>query len=287
MEVSIIIATMAVSSRAIQLKRAINSIRTSASRPVEIIVVVNGADPDQDLCAWLRSQPDVIFDYIAEPSAPNAIKRGVELVQTEYYGCLDDDDEYINMAIDFRLDMIKNNPHADCVISNGFRNVNDIEEVVYSHLDEVNSFPLLCLMRCNWLASCNFLFRKSSLDSVFFVDGHPFAEWTWLAFKLAMQNKKIVVVHECTFRINDTPGSLSKSANYVNSYISLFKRMLAEDPPIHVRKIIRSKLAAAYHDASDHALKSGDIHSAIKFHIKSVMSKNGYKYLGYSRYFFK
>ncbi len=286
MEISIIIATMAESSRTNKLKRAIQSIRSSSSVPISIIVVVNGSRYDQDLCEWLKSQSDIVYDYLTEPSAPKAIRRGVELVQTEFYGCLDDDDELINMAIDKRLKLIRGQKNIDCVISNGYRRIDNSLQTIYSDLEQVAKSPLLNLMRFNWLASCNFIFRKSSVDEHFFNDSHSYGEWTWLAFKLCMQEKNIFVLLDNTFVINDTEDSLSKSTNYINAYISLFKRMSSENVPDDIHNIIGSKLTAAYHDASDHALKKGDFKQAFKFHCLSLMGRNGWKYLSYTRHFF-
>lgn len=286
MSVSVIIPTMAVHSRSEQLKRAIKSIRLASCNTVAIIVVVNGARYDKDLCFWLSGQPDVSLHFLAEASAPKAIRRGVELVETEYYSCLDDDDEYINNAIDRRLALLASGKEIDAVISRGYRCIAGVDRPMYEHLSSVPIDPLSSLMKFNWLASCNFLFRKSSFDNDFFSDSHPFAEWTWLAFKLAMSDKRVAVLNDFSFRIHDTHESLSKSQEYVFSYISLFKRMIDQKPPVEINAILQEKLGSAYHDAADLALRSGDIKKSLVFHFKSILQKGGYKYLPFSCHYF-
>lgn len=285
MKVSIIIATMATKKRSSQLRNAIKTIRESSSNPVRIIVVVNGSKYDLDTCEWLKSQDDIIYEQLEQPSLPQAIKHGVSLVNTEFYGCLDDDDEFINMAIDRRLAAIEHNPEIDLVVSNGYRRVNNLDTSTYQELRSLTQEPLTKLMEFNWLASCNSLFRKSSIGNEFFSDTHPFAEWTWLAFKICMSGKNIAVIDDYTFRINDTEESLSKSDEYLNAYIPLFKKMLKMNPPCKEKILIQKKLSAAYHEAADHALKNGSLKLAFKMHILSLFQKGGLKYITFSRYF--
>ena len=96
--VSTIIATMAAPERAELVRRAVLSVRRGSELPVTIIVVVNGKRSDPELVDWLRRQPDVKLEIVAQPSLPNALLRGRELVRTPFFSTLDDDDEYLSDA---------------------------------------------------------------------------------------------------------------------------------------------------------------------------------------------
>lgn len=285
MMVSVIIPTMASTQRASMLKRAIESIRRSSRSPIRIITVVNGRQYDEKLCNWLKSQSDVQFDYLETPSLPSAVLKGRELVTSTFFSTLDDDDEFLEGAIDKRVYLMENSPNIDLVLTNGYRNVNGIDAIVYQRLAEVPANSIQTLMDFNWLNSCNALYRASSFEAKYFIDGHPYAEWTWLAYKLAMDNKKILILNEQTFRINDTSGSLSKSQSYQNSYIALFERMLKCAPPYDVAKSIRRKMGAAWHDASNASMNNGDSMEAFKYHLRSLFEPGGFQYLSYSRKF--
>jgi glycosyltransferase involved in cell wall biosynthesis len=285
MKVSVVVPTMATHERASLLKRAIDSIRQSSTVPTNIVVVVNGKKYDSAICEWLKEQSDITFDFLETPSLPAALRRGIELVSTEYFAMLDDDDEYLPLAIDERLRMLESDRDIDLVITNGYRHVHGTDEIWYEDLDVVNNNPLQSLMTVNWLSSCNALYRKLSIGPEFFTDIHPFAEWTWLAYQIVLAKKRIGVVNKPTFRIHDTPGSLSKSPAFSASYISLFKKMLALNPPREIGLLIRRKLGSAYHDASNAAMYNGTWREALKLHWKSLLENGGIRYLGYSRHF--
>lgn len=283
--VSVIIPTLASAQRAPTLARAIESVRRASRSAIRIIVVVNGSRHDNDLCDWLKSQPDVLFDYQETPSAPKAVLRGRELVTSDFFSTLDDDDEFLAGAIDARIALMQDRPDVDLVITNGYRNIDGVDAILYRRLADVPEHPVQTLMDFNWLNSGNALYRTSSFDRGYFADSHPFGEWTWLAYKLAMDGKKICVSNEPTFRINDTQDSLSKSENYRNSYLPLFQRMLDYAPPRDVAKSIRRKMGAAWHEASDASMKNGDRAEAFAFHMRSLVHPGGLRYLSYTRRF--
>lgn len=283
-KVSIIIPTMATRKREMTLKRSIDSIRNSSSQLIEIIVVVNGKRFDQDLCGWLKMQPDVRFEYISAPSLPNALLRGRELVEAPFFSILDDDDEYIGMCTDVKLTAMASFPHADLLVTNGYlRQQGGVDELLYSNLHNVPSQPLISLFEATWLNSCNALYRSSSINSEFFHDYHQYIEYTWLAFKIAMAGKNICVLDEPTFRCFDTPGSLSKSDAYKNAKLRLYNRMLSRRPPREVTRLILKKISSAYHDESVRALHEGHWMRALIFHLRSLALPNGHRYFSYGR----
>lgn len=281
--VSVVIPTMAAKERELPLRRAIESIRRSSTTKIRIIAVVNGTRSDPEICRWLSAQPDIHCEYISAASAPLAVRRGRELVQTPFFSFLDDDDEYLSGGTDLKRAAFTNSAGTDLVISSGFWNIGGIDEPILTSLDHIPSTPLECLFEYNWLYSCNALFRSDSILPEFFADPHPYGEWTWLAYKLGLAGKKIAVINQATFRINDTPGSLSKSDSYYSAYQALYRRMMALAPPAEIARTIRVRMSADWHDQSDRALLRGERLQAFSLHLKSLTLPGGLKYLPYTR----
>jgi len=282
--VTVIIPTLAEKTRESQLKRCIDSIRKSSKTDILIITVVNGNRFDNELCNWLQQQPDLLFDYQSTPSSPLAQLRGRQLVKTPFFSFIDDDDEYLPDAIDRRLTKFESHPNIDFVVTNGFLFSADKDEILYSKMNDIASDPLTALFIHNWLHNCNHLFRSDSIPDTLFADIHPFAEWTWLAYKLILQGKSVGVIDEPTFRYYDTPNSLSKSDAYTETFLGLYRKMLSLNPPAKIANLIRKGISADWHNRSDHALQKGYLLKAFICHWHSLFELGGMQYLSYSRH---
>lgn len=285
--VSVIIPTMASPERAKLLLRAIGSIRASSLTPIRIIVVINGERFDLSVCDWLQAQPDVDIEWVPSASAPGAILRGRECVRTEFFSTLDDDDEYLPCTMERKISLLRANQKADVLISNAYISSNGSDRLFHQNLPEVAIDPLICLLRRNWLTSGNALFRTTSIGLRYFQGYHSYAEWTWLAFRLALDKKCIAIFNEAVCRHHDTYDSLSKSQEYIRSYIPLFQRMLECAPPPAAIKMIRRKISASHHDASVSALHAGRLWEAWRQHWNSLTQTGGLRYLPYTRHLFK
>lgn len=281
--VSIVVPTTACASRAPALQRAIESIREAASVPVRIIAAVNGLRADEQTLAWLQSQPDVQVDYSVIPSLTGALRRGRNLVETPYFGFLDDDDEYSNRAIDKRLQVLCRDLAIDVVVSKGQRRLAGSTKEVMGGIASIEGRPLEALFELTWLCSCNGLYRAATIGPTFFEYLHERAEWTWLAFDMSRQGRRIAVLDEPTFVINDTPDSLSKGDAYAKAYTGLFARMLGQAKNPQIRRLIQRRLAAEFHDQSVRALGKGDYRQAAQAHLRSLLIPGGMRYLGYTR----
>lgn len=282
-QVSVIIPTLAENSRFELLKRCVASIRNSTTGGCLIIAVVNGSRFAPEVVEWLREQRDVRLIMEKTPSLPNALRVGREAVETPYFSTLDDDDEYLPGSTDRKIQTLRANPETDLVVTNGLNNWGGKEALHYSQLSRVPEDPLGSLFDSNWLASCNALYRSDRVTPVYFEDSHPFAEWTWLAFRLGLHGKKIAALDEPCFRYNQTPHSLSQSTSYQEAYPSLFARMLASEPPPRIRKLIQRRLSAALHDRSAALLQRGDRAAALTAHLQSLLLPGGSRYLTYTR----
>ncbi|MBU6995347.1 glycosyltransferase family 2 protein [Ferrovum myxofaciens] len=284
MSITVIIPTLCESSRRNLLLRAIESIQVQ-EQSVQILVVVNGQRFDSNLLETLKARSDIDVLQIFEGSSPKAQLIGRRHVSSEYFSFLDDDDEYLPGALDIRLSLLQQDITADLVVTNGFSSKNGNDRLTYSHMSNVKNYPLKALFQENWLASCNHLFRSSGVPTKYFEDPHPYTEWTWLAYRLALDGKKIIASDVPTFRYNDTPGSLSKSSIFIMSSITLYGRMLSLNPKSDIVKIIRKRLCNAWHNVSVFELKSGHRTKAILAHLRSLTCHwSGLKFTSYTRH---
>ncbi len=281
--VTVIVPTTAQASRAAEIKRCIESIRRSCSTPLVILVVVNGARFDAAVVAWLHSQADLQIEQIETPSAPNAVWHGRKLVQTRYFSTLDDDDEYLPDSTDMKLAAMQSRD-ADLVVANYWVCRDGQESLAHAELASAQDAPLERLFQANWLHNGNALYRTAAVSTDYFADYWPYAEWTWLAFRIAMDQRKIVFLDAPAFRYHFTPGSLSQSLDYKESYIPLFQRMLARHPPPQVARILRRKLSAAFHSRSERLAQQGAFGAAWRAHLRSIFMAGGLRYLPFTRH---
>ena len=142
-------------------------------------------------------------------------------------------------------------------------------------------------MKFNWLHNGNALYRTASVTPLYFEDYHQYLEWTWLAFRLSLDGKKVAVLDIPTFRYNNSAESLSKSEAFTASGVPLFQRMVELRPPAHIVQLIQRKMGSAYHDASDAALHAGNRRLAWRYHWQSLALSGGWKYLTFTKNFLR
>ena len=71
------------------------------------------------------------------------------------------------------------------------------------------------------------------------------------------------------FVINDTPSSLSKSAEYENAIPAVLARMLAMEMPARLRRKVRAKLSAALYERPGY-FQGGEIGKTWRHHAHSL-----------------
>jgi hypothetical protein len=277
MSVSVIIPTTAEKRRAESLWRAIESVRAQRHGSAEIIVVVNGNRWDPGLLQQLQSAPLNLI-RLTEPSLPGAILRGRQAVGSDYFAFLDDDDVYLEDALESRIQALESSG-ADFAVSNGW---NAHGEAVIPDVRAAQRDPLRSLLTRNWLASCGGLYRSATIPAGLFDGLVKYYEWTVIAFQLLMAGKKVCFVERETFRLSDTAGSASKerSLEALRNAVTVVEYVFARAPR-EVRRGMSGKRAAAYHDTSAQYLDSGDYSEAWRMHAASV-AKGGWQYLSYT-----
>ena len=284
-KITIIIPTSCTAKRAESLRRAIASIQEAGPGVADIMIAANGPQIAPELAAELSERQDLHFVRFEEGSLPKTLSLVVPLVNTDYFGFLDDDDELLPNSLHQRLATLQSQPDADIVLSNGYLRKRGEDTLYLQHLDTVPTRPLATFFVENWLPSCGALFRRASVDSSYFQDYHPYAEWSWLAFRLALDHKRFCVLDKPTFRVNaDTPSSLSKSPEYRQSYIYLYQKMLAMNPPLAIRKAIQKRLSQAHHDVSVQQLAAGRVGNSIRHHLLSLRHPSGWGFVSYTRH---
>jgi len=245
-QITVIIPTLAEAHRFPGLQRAIKSIQKSdLSIGVSICVVVNGQRFDENVLQWLNTQKLTIV-RVLEGSLPLALFHGKCAVRTKYFGFLDDDDEYLPRALHSRFSALESFPDFDVVVSNGYKCCGGIDTPALNRLQFVSANPLLELFRENWIGSCTALFRSKSFSNQFFERIFPYLEWSHLGFLIAINEKKIGVVDVPTFRINNTPGSASKSEAYQDAHIDFYRYVLTHKLPAPVLKVVQTRLQDAW-----------------------------------------
>jgi len=183
---------------------------------------------------------------IPEASLPLAFLKGINSVQTPYFGFLDDDDEYLPRALATRIEALEQHPEWDIVLTNGFKCINGVDSPALIRLNHVSANPLGELFRENWIGSCTGLLRTTSFPSNFFEKIPYYLEWSYLGFQFAFYGKTIGVINVPTFRINDTPGSASKSAAYQDAHIDFYRYVLTHSLPAPVTKAVQARLQDAW-----------------------------------------
>jgi glycosyltransferase involved in cell wall biosynthesis len=287
MTVTIIIPTLCEPARRAQLLRAISSIHAASVDPVSILVVVNGQRFEKSLVDGLRARDDVRVMQVAESSQTNAQLVGRKTVETDYFAFLDDDDEYLPGALDRRVAMLAGNSAA-VAVTNGYWCSSGVDHLLYSRMSKVANDPLNELFHENWLNNCNHLYRSNIVGIHYFEAAPALFEWTWLAFRLTMDGKTIVADDAATFRVNDTPGSLSKSAKFMASRVDLYDRMLALGPERAIAALIRRRKSSAWHEVSAAEMEAGRRREAIAAHLRSLTCHwSGWRYAAYSRHIFR
>jgi glycosyltransferase involved in cell wall biosynthesis len=99
---SIIIPTCANEARAPLLRRAIESLLRDQGGLALPVVVVNGSSYVPKVLDELKRRSDIRFLYLREAGTTGARLAARKLVDTEFFGILDDDDEYLPGGIEIQ-----------------------------------------------------------------------------------------------------------------------------------------------------------------------------------------
>src|SRR5262249_21335746 len=206
--VSIIIPTTASPGRAPLLRRALRSLQEDQNHAVVPIVVVNGSRFVSDILGELKRRRDIRCLYVDKASHTNARLEGRRMVQTQYFGLLDDDDEYLPGAVPLRLAALTNDPSLDGAITNGYSHDNGQDRDQFAALWACQGSPLGSLTDNDWLPSAGALFQTARVATEYFCVPRSM-ELTYMALMLALP-RRLQFLDVPTYRFHrGTPEYLS------------------------------------------------------------------------------
>ena len=285
--INVIIPTLGSADRACNLLDSLDRFDGQNDLDVVPIVVVNGNAFDRELYAQLQNRPGIRLIRTKLNGLPNAYLVGRKAVDGEFFCFLDDDDEYTDDALTKRVRPFLDNDDIDVVVSNGYRKSQHGRNLTsfYQTFPTNDSDPLAALVQNNWLTSCGALFRTASIGDDYFIDLATYYEWTSLASRLATR-AKLYFINEKTFVVNDTPGSLSKSSEYILEEPLFLKKLIRNTPfQARERRILGNRLASSYNRLANYYLNLHDYKTALHYHGKCILSsRHGLKYSFWPRY---
>ena len=280
-DLSVIIPTTASSERGALLRRAIKSVVDEGALP---IVVVNGSRFDPRLRQDLAATASIKCLYREEGSLPGALLEGRNSVTTEFFAVLDDDDEFMPGAFKARLRPFRQDSNIDVVVTGGYRRRDGQLSLYHDDIEVFQKDPLQGLMDFNWLASAAGTYRTERVQSKFFEHLPRYLEWTCLAVRLALE-RNIKLIKEPTYICSaDSPGSLSKSKEYIVCQPVAVARMLDAPVPPAIRRQLRKKYAAALHVVATLMLRDGNRACAWRYHLKSLRHGGLLRYALFTRH---
>jgi glycosyltransferase involved in cell wall biosynthesis len=280
--ISIIIPTGATAKRAPLLSRALLSLLNNQDEMVVPIVVVNGSRWEPEVVNSLKRRRDIRRIHLDVGSATEARLVGRKAVDTQFFGMLDDDDEYLPRGLEIRLGPMLDDELIDAVITNGYRHQNNRDAIVFPEFSTFKTDPLGRLMDYPWLTSAGGLYRTESVTSDY-LDVPPSMEMTYMAMKLVL-SRSLFFLDTPTFRLHiDTPESLSASEGWRRGQPEALRRMLALTPPARIKRKLKRQYSASLHEMADLERANGNYLAAWRYHIRSLFSFYGFRHLPYTR----
>lgn len=267
------------------LHRAITSIIGQSGVELEVIVVVNGERCDVATLAALEKYPNLRIIRLQEGNVSAARYAGACSSQAEFFGFLDDDDEFLPGGLQHRVVLFSRHHDADVIVTNGYIYVGYDTLHVPATIGEIaNQDPAGSLLRFNWFASSGSLFKASAVNKSLFNIQHKYFEWTYLFFILLLEKNKVLYDPALTYRVyQDHPLSVSKSVEYAIAYPEFLARMLEMPLNGSVIELLKRKYQAALNALSIIEMSRGRVRHAWLAHLKCI-AKGGWRYLSYTRH---
>lgn len=280
--IDVVIRTAGRAERLGSLTRAIASVvdqRGVAARPV---VVITGERPGET--AALASGHGARVHVIGKHVAPGAALRiGRNFVDARFYAFLDDDDQLLPDALRTRLDILHADSAVDVVVTTGYWISGNRPRLHIPDIARHQDQPLNGIIERCWLASCGGLFRTSSTSTRYFDDLPDLCEWTCLAFRLALDRLNIHFLDVPTYNVYDTPGSASKSSDYIEATLRVLEVIRVAALSAEERSNCERKYRSTLHDAAEHYRRQKDLLKAWRYHLKSMKPPHLLRYGAYTR----
>lgn len=281
------VPTLARADRRGLLLRAVTSIHSQEGVAATALVIVNGAEADPDLVHQLGREPGVRVIRIPERGIPAAFRAGRPVVDTTYFGALDDDDFLLPGALRARVAALAADDTRDAVVTDGFIRSAAGDRRLRDNFLEVAGDPVREMFRGNWLLPGSWLCRTDRVGGWLF-DGMPdHRECTWIGLQLATRSRLAVLPAPTVVYHEDTPGGAHRDLAYCVAQPAAIRCFLTLPVPPDVRERLRLGLAAAHHEAAHRLLiEEGRRGRAILWHLQSLLAPGGHRHLWFTRKFF-
>lgn len=285
--ISVILPTTALGQRRILLRRALQSILDQEGVRTVPLIVINGPQRDPDLVRELQSNNHVRVRILEDADLPRALAAGRDMVDTEWFAELDDDDTLLPGALAYRVSALDDDAELDVVVTNGIRRGASGDTVHLDDLPALRRDPLRALLRGNWLLPGSWLCRTRSGGRWLF-DGMPaFRECTYLALQFATRCRLQFLERPTVIWHTDTAGSLSRSREYVLAGVSAHQRFLELDLPDDVRTALQRAIPGLQNGIARLHLEDGRLREAWAWHVRSLREPGGWRQLPFTRHFLR
>lgn len=281
--VSVIVRTAGDSARREVFKRALKSIQLQTGAKIETIVVFNGDCIDMSMVRWAQRQARTRCIILDGVDKAGATLLGRALVRTEFFAYLDDDDELLPGAIEYRVAKLTADPSLDCIATNGNYITENGTRRVFEETDSYRTLGLgESLLRAkNWLTSCGGLFRSSTVKTRYFKDLPAHREWTVIAYRISC-DLNCVFDDENTYSVYSTENSQSKRETYIDTAIDSLGHMLAyARDPKHAGRL-RRRQSDVHRAICSHYRVRRDFSRAWRAFWRALSSSGGWRHLPYS-----
>lgn len=278
----VIVPSEARRERAPLLREAVASILAQEGVEAHPIVIVNGAVTDPGLRAELERDPRITVRVSPEANLPRAIRLGRELVSTEWFGELDDDDLLLPGALAARIALLKAQPDTDVVVTNGYRQEPGGRVLQVPDPASLRADPLRAMLDSNWLLPGSWLARTARVGAELFDAMPKYLECTYLGLRFASGYRMHFLETPTVVWRTDTPSSMSKSRDFALGQVAALYRLLELALPQSIRARLEQHLTHALHDRAEIHLRGGATRAAWHDHLSSLRRPGGWRYLGFT-----
>lgn len=282
--IDIVIRTLALEERQDGLLRALDSIQSQMHLAARPIVVVNGERYHPPLVEALRQRPGVLFHYMPQASAGRALAVGRALVTAPYFMFLDDDDALVESGLQQLAEHISSHADWDVIITNGYDSTDGKLSPWVPDLLSHATHPARSLMAECWLSSGSGIFRTASISTRFLEINRDYHEWTYIAFLLMVEGKRVRFLDIPVVTYYHTKGSASKSFEYAEATVDLLEKMKSDSRVDgETRRLLERKYRNTLHCLALPYWRRGARLKAWRYHLRSMRPPFTLKYLLFSR----
>jgi hypothetical protein len=282
--VTIIVPTRALCERSKSLPAAIESILSQEGVHAVPLVVFDHTTGSAEVESALRLDRRIRLLQVAPVDVPAKLRAGRAQVTTPFFGTLDDDDLLAPGGLARRLDVLRQHPDCTVVVSNGYLRRTTGDTVFMPPDANVAANPLRAMVRANWCLPGSWLARTDKVGADLFDGMPPHLENTFLALRFATEYHMRWLDEPTVTHVMGSPAAQSMSREFVLGQADALRRIIRLALPREIRAEYRRRIAAAYHAAADHDYHAGYLADAWRWHLASLRSPGGWRYLPFTRH---